>query len=90
MENCFEAAAARNSDAEDDGGADEGGDERPRKRRRGGEIGRDWQCEVEGCTKDFKSVGPFVFRCDINAHYIIDISEKGFEDPPYNNTPRPT
>ncbi|KAI0670027.1 hypothetical protein C8Q78DRAFT_160837 [Trametes maxima] len=29
--------------------------ERPRKRRRGGEIGRDWVCEVEGCAKDFKS-----------------------------------
>ena len=28
----------------------------PRKRRRGGEVGRDWKCEVEGCTKDFKSV----------------------------------
>jgi len=28
----------------------------PRKRRRGGEIGRDWNCDVEGCTKDFKSV----------------------------------
>ena len=28
----------------------------PWKRRRGGEVGRDWKCEVEGCTKDFKSV----------------------------------
>jgi hypothetical protein len=27
-----------------------------RKRRRGGEVGRDWKCEIEGCTKDFKSV----------------------------------
>ncbi|KAF8273012.1 hypothetical protein EI94DRAFT_1677407 [Lactarius quietus] len=27
----------------------------PRKRRRGGEVGRDWKCEVEECTKDFKS-----------------------------------
>jgi len=27
----------------------------PRKRRRGGELGRDWKCEVEGCIKDFKS-----------------------------------
>lgn len=31
--------------------------ERPRKRRRGGEVGRDWVCEVDGCVKDFKSVG---------------------------------
>ncbi|KAI1797759.1 hypothetical protein LXA43DRAFT_877089 [Ganoderma leucocontextum] len=29
--------------------------ERPHKRRRGGEIGRDWVCEVDGCDKDFKS-----------------------------------
>lgn len=28
----------------------------PKKRRRGGEHGRDWKCEVEGCEKDFKSV----------------------------------
>ena len=26
------------------------------KRRRGGEAGRDWKCEAEGCDKDFKSV----------------------------------
>ncbi|KAJ7125020.1 hypothetical protein C8R44DRAFT_782068 [Mycena epipterygia] len=30
-------------------------DERPRKKRRGGELGRDWKCDVDGCTKDFKS-----------------------------------
>ncbi|KAJ7647532.1 transcription factor iiia [Roridomyces roridus] len=31
-------------------------DEQPRKkRRRGGEVGRDWKCDVDGCTKDFKS-----------------------------------
>ena len=29
---------------------------RPKKRRRGGEMGRDWKCEIEGCGKDFKSV----------------------------------
>jgi general transcription factor IIIA len=28
----------------------------PQKRRRGGEVGRDWKCDVGGCTKDFKSV----------------------------------
>ncbi|KAG6920025.1 hypothetical protein DXG01_010093 [Tephrocybe rancida] len=27
----------------------------PRKKRRGGEIGRDWKCDVDGCQKDFKS-----------------------------------
>ncbi|OBZ78722.1 Transcription factor IIIA [Grifola frondosa] len=36
-------------------GENEDEDERPRKRRRGGEIGRDWVCEVDGCDKDFKS-----------------------------------
>ncbi|KAI0778057.1 hypothetical protein BD413DRAFT_506447 [Trametes elegans] len=30
-------------------------EERPHKRRRGGEVGRDWACEVPGCGKDFKS-----------------------------------
>ncbi|KAI8995510.1 hypothetical protein BD414DRAFT_479749 [Trametes punicea] len=34
------------------GSEDEG---RPRKRRRGGEVGRDWVCDVDGCGKDFKS-----------------------------------
>ena len=38
----------------EDGSSEE--DVPPRKRRRGGEVGRDWKCEVEGCTKDFKSV----------------------------------
>ncbi|KIY53380.1 hypothetical protein FISHEDRAFT_7965, partial [Fistulina hepatica ATCC 64428] len=36
------------SDAEEDC-------EPPRTRRRGGELGRDWKCDVEGCGKDFKS-----------------------------------
>ncbi|KAL1710673.1 hypothetical protein EV121DRAFT_192394 [Schizophyllum commune] len=36
------------SDAEDE-------DQPPRKKRRGGEVGRDWKCEVVGCGKDFKS-----------------------------------
>lgn len=30
--------------------------EPPPKKRRGGEVGRDWVCDVEGCSKDFKSV----------------------------------
>ncbi|CAL1696061.1 unnamed protein product [Somion occarium] len=41
-------AAEPQSDAETD-------NERPRKRRRGGEVGRDWLCDVPGCGKDFKS-----------------------------------
>ncbi|KAJ7729544.1 hypothetical protein DFH07DRAFT_850197 [Mycena maculata] len=44
------------ADAEIDAGiASDSEDERPRKKRRGGEVGRDWRCEVDGCTKDFKS-----------------------------------
>ncbi|THV06098.1 hypothetical protein K435DRAFT_816192 [Dendrothele bispora CBS 962.96] len=41
-------AAAAGSDAEDDLLP-------PKKKRRGGEIGRDWKCEMSGCGKDFKS-----------------------------------
>jgi len=41
-------------DEHEHGSSDE--DRPPRKRRRGGEVGRDWKCEVEGCAKDFKSV----------------------------------
>jgi len=44
------------SDHEDDATADQSeSDHRPRKRRRGGEVGRDWACDVPGCGKDFKS-----------------------------------
>lgn len=35
---------------------DVGGMTPPWKRRRGGEIGRDWKCDVDDCDKDFKSV----------------------------------
>lgn len=38
-------------------------DESPRKKRRGGEFGRDWKCEAEGCEKDFKSV------CSLNLSF---------------------
>ncbi|EGO26511.1 hypothetical protein SERLADRAFT_447702 [Serpula lacrymans var. lacrymans S7.9] len=34
---------------------DEDGATRSRKRRRGGELGRDWKCDIFGCEKDFKS-----------------------------------
>ena len=35
-------------------------DEPLKKKRRGGEQGRDWQCDVPGCDKDFKSVSAIV------------------------------
>ena len=40
-----------------DAGEDTVNDDKPVvKRRRGREHGRDWVCDFEGCTKDFKSV----------------------------------
>ena len=47
----------------------------PRKRRRGGEVGRDWKCEVEGCAKDFKSVRLIGFRATA-AHLMRRFSQK--------------
>ena len=38
----------------------ENDDEPLKKKRRGGEQGRDWQCDVPGCDKDFKSVRTIV------------------------------
>ncbi|CDO72362.1 hypothetical protein BN946_scf184977.g59 [Trametes cinnabarina] len=40
-------------------------EERPRKRRRGGEVGRYWICDVDGCGKDFKS------KKALNTHHNI-------------------
>lgn len=40
-----------------DGEEDAANDDEPTvKKRRGGEHGRDWACDFEGCAKDFKSV----------------------------------
>jgi len=40
------------------------------KKRRGGELGRDWKCDVDGCGKDFKSVGSsFTTPTLANAQY---------------------
>jgi general transcription factor IIIA len=49
-QNDVQDAIASDSDAESEI------DGPPCKKRRGGEVGRDWLCEVEGCGKDFKSV----------------------------------
>ncbi|KAG8221345.1 hypothetical protein J3R82DRAFT_1515 [Butyriboletus roseoflavus] len=45
---------ADGTDAPEDATNAEGS--QPCKRRRGGELGRDWKCDFEGCGKDFKSV----------------------------------
>ncbi|KAF9018466.1 hypothetical protein BDZ89DRAFT_1165183 [Hymenopellis radicata] len=44
----------------------------PRKKRRGGELGRDWVCDVEGCSKDFKS------KKALNTH--VNITHLGRRD----------
>ena len=57
-----EVLVAADSDAESDVDAP------PLKKRRGGDVGRDWRCEIEGCGKDFKSVRISAYyenKCDI-------------------------
>ena len=58
------------------------------KKKRGGDHGRDWACDFEGCTKDFKSVFPsshFVFTCSqswpkqkkaLTTHYNVSHLQK--------------
>ena len=49
----------RDLDGRLDGGEDAAsGGEPATKKKRGGDHGRDWACDFEGCTKDFKSVFP--------------------------------
>jgi hypothetical protein len=36
-------------------------DSQPTKKRRGGDWGRDWKCDHEGCSKEFKSVSMVSF-----------------------------
>lgn len=49
-------ASIRTEDADADADADDESEHRLAKRRRGGEVGRDWKCESEGCRRGFKSV----------------------------------
>jgi len=39
-------------DKDDGDDADPEEERKPKKRRRGGEMGRDWKCDIEGCGKD--------------------------------------
>jgi len=45
---------------------DSAASEPPTKKRRGGEIGRDWLCDVEGCSKAFKSKKALVTHRKVN------------------------
>lgn len=67
----------READGRLDGEEDAVNDDEPAvKKRRGGEHGRDWICDFEGCTKDFKSVfSASQFRfCSL---IIVGRTEKG-------------
>jgi hypothetical protein len=46
----------RKTEAELQNADDSDGEARVTKRRRGGEYGRDWKCQMNGCDKDYKSV----------------------------------
>lgn len=54
----LELALHNHLDGEHDADVEDSGaeDTRSAKRRRGGEVGRDWKCTMDDCTKDFKSV----------------------------------
>ena len=65
-----EVEAGLNADSVEEADGEGGeGETRPKKRRRGGEMGRDWKCEIEGFGKDFKSIRHsrylFLFVTDI-------------------------
>lgn len=66
----------RKVDGHLDGEEDAPSDEPERKKRRGGDHGRDWVCDFEGCAKDFKSVFPpsaYLFRWFMTVRW----TEKG-------------
>jgi len=52
------------ADAEDSSAEDA----RSVKRRRGGEIGRDWKCDIDCCTKDFKSKKALTNHINVTHH----------------------
>ena len=56
----------------------------PRKKRRGGEIGRDWKCDVDGCIKDFKSVSTLLALECVALTFLS--TEKSFECPCSSHT----
>lgn len=63
---------------EDETDGEQGGEDRPRKRRRGGEMGRDWKCDIEDCEKDFKSVSlcEIVHECMVSDYYYYAMQKR--------------
>ncbi|KIP12588.1 hypothetical protein PHLGIDRAFT_61571 [Phlebiopsis gigantea 11061_1 CR5-6] len=60
----------------DESDADTSLGEPPLKKRRGGHVGRDWVCDVEGCEKDFKS------KKALNTHNkVIHLGRRDFVCP---------
>ena len=77
-----EAGLDADSVEEADGEGDEG-ETRPRKQRRGGEMGRDWKCEIEGFGKDFKLIrhSRYLFLF-VTIYSILFVgAEKSDDDP---------
>ena len=56
------------------------------KKKRDGDHGRDWACNFEGCTKDFKSVFPSA-QCRFHCLIIVGRTEKGADDTLQRLTP---
>ncbi|KAF4598500.1 Strongly-conserved Zn-finger binding protein (TFIIIA) [Pleurotus pulmonarius] len=50
-----EVEARLDAEMHDSDAEDSDGESPPRKKRRGGELGRDWKCDVDTCDKSFKS-----------------------------------
>lgn len=63
-------------EALEDSSTNDHADHHPVKRRRGGDWGRDWICDFENCTKDFKSVSR-----NSQALEVIDSNENAEESP---------
>lgn len=65
-------AEMHDSDAEDSDG-----EAPPRKKRRGGELGRDWKCDMDTCDKSFKSVFKYSsVAIPLNHAYTYDEQKK--------------
>jgi len=50
--------------------SDDDEDDLPLKKRRGGEIGRDWKCDKEGCDRDFKSASLYMWNKYHLSHHL--------------------